>query len=314
MAGYSQAGNNISGQFGMPLYGVAGMPPFTGNVFWVNGTLGSDGNTGGPSDPFATLSAAHSACLANNNDVVFLTGAVNPTATVTWSKNRTHLIGLGPSASIAVANVAATTGAFSPLVNVTASGCIFRGFSVTSGIAQAATQVAWAEAGGSNSYESVKINQVGHATAGAQAGNRALTIASVGNSFLNCQIGGDQIVRATGANVTMTFLATAGDNAFTDCVFAMWSSLAGNQHVSAATATMSGYTTFTNCAFVNNLQGAGGTALTAAFALNATAGGVALLLGTTSSVGATKISAAGPVYVAGPVPTAATSSLAVEAA
>lgn len=314
MAGFNQSYTNIASQFGMPLFGVSGLPAFTGNVFWVNATLGSDGNTGGPQDPFATLSAAHSACLANNNDVVLFTGTISPTATLAWSKARTHLIGLGPSAKIAVANVAATTGAFSPLVNVTAAGCIFRGFSVVSGIAQAATQVAWAEAGGSNTYEGVTINQVGHATAAAQAGNRALTIASVGNSFTNCVIGGDQVVRATNANATLEFLATGGDNAFTNCVFAMWASAAGDTHVSAASATMSGYTTFANCSFVNNLQGAGGTSLTAAFALNGTAGGVALLIGTTASVGATKISASGPVYVAGPVPTAATSNLAVAAA
>ena len=48
MTGFSTAGQNIASQFGMPLYGVAGkLPPMTGNFFWVNGTSGSDGNTGG---------------------------------------------------------------------------------------------------------------------------------------------------------------------------------------------------------------------------------------------------------------------------
>lgn len=310
---FNQSQINISSQFGMPLFGVANLPPFTGNFYWVDATYGSDGNTGGPQDPLKTLTQALSKCAAGNNDVVLYSGTITLSATLAWSKNRTHLIALGPDAKISVANVAATSGAFSPLVNVTGAGCYFRNVSTVSGIAQAATQVNWAEAGGNNVYEGCKFNQVGHATAAAQAGNRALTVASVGNTFTGCFIGGDQVVRATNANVTMTFLATAGDNAFNNCVFAMWSSIAGNQHVSAATATMSGYTTFTNCAFVNNLQGAGGTSLTAAFALNGTAGGVALLLGTTASVGATKISAAGPVYVVGPATDGATAALAAAA-
>ena len=85
---YSIGGQNISGQFGMPLYGVAGTPPFTGNFFWVDETNGSDGNTGGPQDPLATLKQAHSMCLAGNNDVVFLTGSNHTSATIAWSKNK----------------------------------------------------------------------------------------------------------------------------------------------------------------------------------------------------------------------------------
>ena len=132
MVGYSTGGQNISGQFGLPLMGVMGsLPPFTGNFFWVDGTNGSDGNTGGPQDPFKTLTQAQNACLAGNNDVVFFSGTFSPSATFVWSKNNTHLIGLDicgpyPVPTISVASTAATSGAFSPLVNVTATGCIFK--------------------------------------------------------------------------------------------------------------------------------------------------------------------------------------------
>ena len=315
----TQVGNNIASQFGMPLFGISGLLPFTGNYFWVDPVNGSDGATGGPTDPLKSLTAALAACVAGNNDVVLFTGTFNPTAALAWSKNNTHLIGLAASglsggATISVANAAATSGAFSPLVNVTASGCVFQNITAISGIAQAATQVCWAEAGGKNTYIGCSFNQVGNATAGAQAGCRALTIASVGNIFTGCVIGGDQIVRATGTNATVEFLATGGDTKFENCIFAMWSSVAASSHVTAATATMSGFNTFMNCLLVNNLQGAGGTALTAAFTVNGTSGGVCMLGGTTTSIGATKISASGPVYVAGAVPTAATSNLAVAAA
>jgi hypothetical protein len=289
----------------MPLFGIAGSPaPFTGNYFWVDGTNGSDGNTGGPQDPFKTLSQAQSACLAGNNDVVFFTGTYSPAATFVWSKNNTHIIGLdadGPFATptISVASVAATSGAFSPLLSVTATGCIFQNLSIISGIGQAATQVAVAEAGGSNSYVNVNINQVGNATAGAQAGNRALTLASANNYFQNCVIGSDAIVRATGTNSNVTILAGTGSTVFRGCLFPMWSSVAANTFIIAATATMSGNIILDQCILTNNLQGAGYVANTQAFSISATAGGILLLTPSTIVAGATILNTGGtgPVYV-----------------
>jgi hypothetical protein len=319
MVGFSTQGQNISSQFGMPLFGIAGsLPPFTGNYFWVDGTNGSDGNTGGPQDPFKTLTQALSACLAGNNDVVFFTNTFTPTATFVWNKNNTHLIGLDingpyPTPTISVASTTATAGAFSPLVSVTATGCIFQNFSVISGIAQAATQVAWAEAGGLNSYFNVNINQVGNATAAAQAGNRALTLASVNNYFESCVIGNDLVVRATGTNSSVTFLATSGASKFVNCMFPMWSSVAANTFVSAAAATMVGTTIFDNCHFTNNTQGAGFVANTAAFSISATAGGVCSLGSSSDVVGATVVATAGPVFVSGAQPLATTSNIAVSA-
>lgn len=309
---YTGAGNNIAGQFGMPLYGVAGnLPPFTGNTFWVDGTNGSDGNTGGPQDPFKTLTQAQNSCLAGNSDVVFFTGTFSPTATFVWSKNNTHLIGLDidgpfPTPTISVASTAATTGSFTPLVSVTASGCVFQNFSVISGIAQAATQVAWAESGGSNSYVNVNINQIGNATAGAQAGNRALTLASASNYFQSCVIGSDAIVRATGTNSNITILAGTGSTIFRNCVIPMWSSVAANTFIVAATATMTGNVILDQCLLTNNAQGAGYVANTQAFSISATAGGMVVLPVSTTVVGATILNTAGtgPVYTGGVIGTA----------
>lgn len=313
---FNQTWTNIASQFGMPLFGVSGNLPFAGNYFWVDPVNGSDGNTGGPQDPFATLVQAHTAAKAGNNDVVFLTGTYSPAATLTWSKNNTHLIGLSapgsayPAASIAVANTAATTGAFSPLVNVTATGCYFANITVLSGIAQAATQVCWAEAGGSNTYNGMQFNQVGNATAAAQAGTRALTIASKNNTFTNCIIGSDAVVRATSANNSVDLLAGSGSSTFRHCVFPMWSSVAGNTFISAAAATVGGYILLDGCMLINDLGNTGYVANTAAI-VNSSAVGVILLSASTVSVGATAIATTGNVYGAQPVPTGTTSGIAV---
>lgn len=285
-------GNNISSQFGMPLYGISGVLPYTGNYFFVNEASGSDGNTGGPQDPFATITQALSRCTANNDDVVFVSGTVHLTAALAWSKNRTHMIGLtgglapGP-ALLTVTSVAATTGAFTPLVNVTAAGCTFQNISALSGITQAAAQVCWAEAGGNNDYIACSFNQVGSATAAAHAGNRALTLASVGNGFKECIIGGDAIVRATGTNYSMETLAGAGSSVFRGCTFPMWSSVAASAFVNAATVTASGYILFDDCQFINDINNAGGTSLTQAFNISATAGASFILTPLSVVAGAT---------------------------
>ena len=308
MVGYNTGGQNISGQFGLPLMGVAGAPlPFTGNYFWVDGTFGSDGNTGGPQDPLKTLTQAHTKCLAGNNDVVFFSNTYSPSATLVWSKNNTHLIGLGAvgissTALISVASTAATSGAFSPLVNVTATGCLFQNITAKSGINQASTQVCWAEAGGNNQYLNCSFNQVGNATAAAQAGCRALTIASVGTSFNNCTIGGDSIVRATGTNFTAEFLAGSGSTEFNNCSFVMWSSVAANAQINAATATMAGYVILDNCLLVNDMGNAGAVANTLALTISATAGGVVLLTSSTAVLGggATVATTGQLVYITSP--------------
>lgn len=316
---FTKAGTNISNQFGMPLYGIpsVGLPPFTGNYFFVDAVNGSDGNTGGPQDPFATLTQALTVATAGNNDVIFLNGTYNPTATLAWNKNNTHLVGLSGdaitnSALITVASTAATSGAFSPLVNVTATGCIFQNISAISGIAQAATQVCWAEAGGSNAYVNCSFSQVGNATAAAQAGCRALTLASVNNSFLNCVIGGDAIIRATGTNFSMELLGGAGSSLFRGCIFPVYTSVAANTFVTSTATTLSGYFIFDDCLFVNDVNNTSGTTMTVAMTAATTTKGTILLTSSTTVLGVTNVVAAGgAIWFGGTAATAATGNQAV---
>ena len=326
MALWNPSNNNVASQFGMPLFGVAGAPPFTGNYFWVDETNGSDGNTGGPQDPLATLKQAHSMCLANNNDVVFLTGSNHTTATIAWSKNKTHLFGLSPPsqnsrARIAITNTAATTGAVSPLVNVTAAGCWFQNVEVFAGINQAATQVAWAEAGGENYYKNCNFIQTGHATAAAQAGSRALTLASDENLFEGCTIGGDTNVRATNANYTMETLVNpvsglgAARNIFRNCVFQMLSSDSSNAHINVGAGTIDRYLLLDNVTMIQGIE-SGQAVIAAGILASASSGGAVILTPSCVSLGATAIATTGPVYGVGMNPgganSATTNSIAIK--
>ena len=288
----------LVGQFGTPIWGVAGCPlPFTGNYFWVNESNGSDGNTGGPSDPFATLTQALAKCTANNDDVVFMSGSVHVTATVAWNKARTHLIGLSaPSqnsrARIAIANTAATTGAVSPLVNVTGAGCYFMNIEGFNGINQAATQVTWAAAGAQCYYKNCNFIQTGNATASAQAGSRALTVAGGECLFEDCTIGGDTLVRATNANATMEIISGAPRTILRRCVFQSWVTDVSDTQLTIASGGADRYVLLEQCALLNF-----GSTMSAAITNAGGSPGSNVVLNNCIVVGATAVATTGNVFV-----------------
>ena len=297
MALFNQTWINIASQFGMPLFGVSGTPPFTGNAFWVDETNGSDGNTGGPQDPLTTLAQAHSLCVANNNDVVFFTGSIHTTATLNWSKNWTHLIGLSAPSVNGRARISSTgTTPFSPLVNVTAQGCIFKNFGTFHGgfTSPTGSQVCWAEAGGRNGYSNAQLLGGGDATAAALTGMRSVTIGSSENLFEDCTFGLDTIVRATNANATMEIISGAARNVVRRGNFQAYCTDASDTHVLIAANGMDRYLILDDCVFHNF----GGTLLNAVVSnAGGSPGGDVIITPSCISVGATALATAGSVYV-----------------
>lgn len=309
----------LSTQFGMPLYGIAGLPPFTGNTYWVNETTGSDGNTGGPTDPLATLSQAHSLCTSGNNDVVLLTGTVHTTATTTWSKSKTHLVALAPELSSQARGRISQTGTtlFTPLVNVTGSECIFKNIGSFHGFANASAQICWQDSGGRNQYSNCLFGGMGNATAAAQAGGRSLVLTgSTGeNTFTDCQIGLDTITRSA-ANASLELAGATPRNVFKNCIFPALTSSATALFVkTAAAAAIDRFTWFQDCIFANAIQSTS-TQMTVGFSMAASAGGM-IIVQRCTSVGATKWGDAAALlqmYVDGGPPTAATTGLGVNPA
>lgn len=317
--GYDSAGQNISGQFGMPLYGMAGLLPFTGNYFWVDETNGSDGNTGGPSDALKTIGAAYAQCVDGNSDVVLLTGTAHVSATLTWAKSKTHLIGLSPNLNSQARSRISQTGStvFSPLVNVTGTECKFVNIGSFHGFGDASAQVCWQD-GGRNEYTNCLFGGMGNATAAAQAGGRSLKVTgTTGEStFIGCQIGLDTITRSA-ANASLEFAGGTPRNVFRKCIFPLLGSAATPFFVIATgAAAMDRWQLFEDCSFINCLKSTS-TQLTAAFSMtNASPGGL-ILVQRSSLVGATKwgdTNALANTYVDGAPPTAATSGIAVNPA
>jgi len=283
-----------------------------GNAWFVNETTGLDTNVGSAASPFATLTAAQAAAVANNNDVVYLVGSVHVTATVVWAKAGVSLVGLAAPSNNTRARISATGATpFSPLVNVTAQNCSFVNLGTFHGGFTGATgsQVCWAEAGGRNFYSNVQFFGGGDATTAALAGMRSLTIGGQGeNLFVGCTIGLDTIVRATNANASLEIIAGSTRNTIRSSEFPAYCTAAGDTFVTIASGGMDRYLILDGCVF----QNFGGTSLTAAItnAGGSPAGNV-LVTPTCIFVGATAIATTGAVYVSGAVPTATTSNIGI---
>lgn len=298
--------NGVS-SFGIPLNGGV---PFgeDSKVFYVDPVNGLDGNNGkDPKNAFKTLLVAHGKCTAGNNDVVFLlsNGATSGTArqsvALTWSKNATHLIGVCPGGVNPRARIAATSGVeFTPLMTVSADGCIFANLSLYHGYDDASAQICLAVTGQRNVFAGCRISGMGHATAGDQAGGRSLTLTGDGeNYFVDCYIGLDTIARST-TNAEIEFLSAAVRNKFERCLIESYADNAGHLFAKAGLGGLDRYTIFKDCEFINT----GTTEMTAGLEVNASAGGKIYITGTTFSDGCTDWTAADSALVRLMVPAA----------
>lgn len=269
---------------GVPTFGVGGMPPFTGNAWFVNAATGSDGNLGSADNPFATLGQALLKATANNNDVVYFTGTQTLTASLVWNKAAVHLVGLcAPTKRGKVAKIIATgtTAGFNNLVSVTASGCWFQNFSTLYGWTDTtAALVCWSDTGVGNTYDTVEFLGFADATvttgSGNLTGSRAFKLNSTGNTtWRNCVFGTDSVIR-NAVNYTVEIAGAASNLTFdgNDFVAQLGSSAGAASHVLVGAAGLGGNCIFNRNHFMNTL---GATAMAQAFSVNASPGGVLLL-------------------------------------
>lgn len=265
------------------------------NVFYVDSTNGSDSNDGlRPEKPLATILAAYNKCTANQHDVVaVIAGAAgnNLSAALTWAKDYTHLVGLCAPTGVAqrarIFQLSTLTGA-SPLLNITASGCIFKDIYIFQGVDDATSLINVQVTGGRNYFENVHFAGGGHATQAINGGASLKLNAAEENRFVHCTIGVDTIDAATGM-MGILFDGEAHRNVFEDCVVRIRAGNAGAGFVEIVDATgIDRDTIFKDCLFLNNSA----TALTSGFVIPAGMGAPRkLLLKDCMILGTTKLDA-----------------------
>lgn len=234
--------------------GGLGGGPTQGNVYYLDAANGSDNNDGKiPARAFKTLSAAEDAMTANQNDILYyLAGgsSISLTVTLAWDKNFTHLIGVCAPVKTAQRARIFNSGNFNTLMNVSATGCVFKNLYFFQGSSTTAAVNNIIVSGERCYFENVHFAGMGHATPAAETGGNSLNLTGSENLFKDCTIGLDTIVRTT--NTELLIEGSATRNIFEDCRFLSFSETAAHTHVKFNdSAAGDRFTIFQNCWFMN---------------------------------------------------------------
>jgi len=316
--------------FGVPLMGGGGMLPKmggAGEVFFVDPANGSDSNDGKtPENALDTVSAAYAKTVDKRGDVVYLlndgntSGASRETASITWAKDNTHLVGLcapvGISQRARITPVSGNTDldAYTPMITVSGHGNIFSNVQIApwgseDGKAARGVDVT----GNRNFFYNCHIIGIVHANVGDEANACDLKISGgEENLFKKCTFGTDTIARSTTC-ASVELVSAATRNIFEDCLFLSIDDAGDSLFVKVDGAgDIDRFVLFKNCTFINAVESTG-TALTSACNVNNAAGGL-VMFHSCQMAGVTDIAAAdnGNVWVDG-VGGAATGSLSIVA-
>ena len=266
-----------------------------GNAYYVNAANGSDANDGSaPDRAKATLTAAYNLTSANQHDIVYLIGdssGMNMSAALTWSKNYVHLIGVAAPTRTAqrarIFQLSTLTGA-SPLLTISATGCIFANFYIFQGVDDASSLINVSITGGRNYFENVHFAGGGHATQAINGGASLHLNGAEENTFVDCTIGVDTVSAATGM-VGILMDAEAHRNEFYNCKVRMSAGNSGAAFLEVVDSTgIDRDTIFDNCLFLNNSA----TAMTSGFVIPAGMGAPKkILLKDCMVLGTTKLDA-----------------------
>lgn len=248
--------------FGMPVVGTGGLLT-QGKNWFVKPSTGSDGNSGtDPDNSLATLTKALSLATANQNDTIYLFAQNNTGSstsdvqgsTLTWNKDLVHLVGVAPPTAVSqrarISQTLAT--AISPMVNVTANSCYFRGVQIIQESSSASSLVNLQVTGQRNVFESCHIAGLANVTQSAPGSCSLKIDGGAENVFRRCVIGLDTIARDADATEIL-FDTDATRNVFEDCYITSYISAAGFASVTLADVTaIDRYVIFKRCLFMTD--------------------------------------------------------------
>lgn len=271
-----------------------------GKVYWVKPISGDDSRDGLSADTaFKTLTRAHFAAVAGNNDIVLLcaeskTASLTTdyqTSTLIWSKDLTHLIGINDGGMIGQRSRIAFDASYataSNLFTLSAHGCLIANIEAFAGVASVLPTGCLQLTGQRNHFVNCQISGMGNA-ANDIAGAFSLYLnGAAENTFEGCYIGLDTVTLGAAANSQIKCAAQATRNIFKRCIIATYTNHATNNNfLRAPTGSLDRWLIFENCYFLNPIDAAS-TNLTQAMIVASDAGGSVLLVGPrTGFVGAT---------------------------
>ena len=281
--------------FGIPIMGSGGTLPLMGGAaktFFVDPANGSDSYDGlSPDRAMDTVSAAYALAVDKRGDVIYLlndgntSGTARETATITWAKDNTHLVGLCAPSMISqrsrISPPTSQTTIVTPQLTVSGDGCFFANIAFFEGTSEDSVASECIRVTGSrNVFYNVAMMNMGDATnghSGDETTSCHLKISGGGeNLFVECYIGLDTAARSD-SNANVEFLSATTRNIFRRCVFPAMADNAGVLFIKAdGSGDIDRFALFDNCIFHNAINSTA-TTMTAAMNVHASAGGTIIV-------------------------------------
>lgn len=281
------------------LGGMPVLPKYGGRTIFVDYSVAQAGD-GSYKAPVKTLAQAHALMTADRDDVAYVLGGNSPTTyaqrlseTLVWSKNKCHIVGLNVYDRVAQRvsiRVLSGTSVFTPFVSVTASGCLFANFHTFSGFANNSAQVNWIDTGSRNRYHNVHLGGMAEQLAADHAGSRNLVLSGTGGEhlFTDCILGLDTVDRGA-ANASLELAGGNTRNTFINCDFTMRADAVTPVFLLIGSGGIDRWLVFKSCLFMNTGTDTGGSTLTEAFTIHASAGGAVVMDALSMALGVTKV-------------------------
>lgn len=278
----------------------AGFTP--GNIIFCNPSgTGVSNPDGSAQKPYTDLLTAYNVCRNGMNDVVLLvgngasSGSARLTATFTWAKDATHLVGITPPIFYSQrARIAPTTTgtAFANFFIISGNGCAFQNVQFYQGFATGTTaQICMTVSGNRNYFKNCQFAGMNDTTSATDTGSRNLKIGAAGtgeNVFEDCVIGDDTTAR-TVANSSVEFAGGTPRNVFRRCYFPFYNTGTGTLGIlGTGNACVDRENIFDNCAFVNSIKSGSGAAQAAVLSFSTNAPGGLIVFKDCMSIGFTK--------------------------
>lgn len=209
-----------------------------GDKYFLDPVNGDDTNDGlAPWNAFATMAVAYAALTDNANDILFIIGGATAntlTATLTWAKNYAHCVGLCSSVKEGNRVVIDASANFTPIVNITGTGCQFANLRFIHDQDAAGNLVNVSVAGSSNSFYNCEFEGPGHATiAGVAYREVSIAASAVHSTFVSCTFGLATSLAAVATGVEVEILGECFGTYFISCTFIGYSSHIGKVQVKA---------------------------------------------------------------------------------
>ena len=272
----------------------------------LNGNDSNDGTAptsvlGSNGGAVSTLAAAYALATAGHNDIIFLvsdgtTGSsARLSASFTWAKNATHLIGycsptlFGQRARIATPLVLAATSANTPFMTISANGCMFMNLEYYMGFSTGqAAQIGILLTGSQNYFKNCQIAGIADALSAADAGSRSLKMNGKENLFEDCVIGVDTVARGAVANATLELYGGTTRNVFRRCSFPFFTTASNPLGIlGTGAACVDRFNVFDMCTFLNAIKSSS-VAMTALLSFTSSTPGGAIIFKDCAMIGVTK--------------------------